>query len=173
MENKKGLSVLNIILLVVGVILDIYLSVTVLKNDQTALVTSIALACACCFGILYAVYGYKKDVATYALWFYGVFAIAVASKLWFLKAHDGIFLPTVVSFACLAVLAIARDLGKSKSMTLCVVNLIAAVALPVYYLMNGIDVYYVLVFVTEAILSVVLLIMMYAKYQDKASRDSK
>jgi len=168
----KWLSALNVILLIAGAALDVYLTVTVLKGQQTAMASSIALACACCFGLLYAVYGYQKDVATYATWFYGVFAIAEASKFYLIKEYDGILLPTIIAFACLSVLAIAKNLGKEKSRSLCILILVAAICSAGYYLIMGQPVY-ALIGTTEIILSFVLLIMMIAKYKDKEARGSK
>jgi len=168
----KWLSALNIILLIAGAVLDVYLTVTVLKGQKTAMASSIALACACCFGLLYAVYGYQKDVATYAKWFYGVFAIAEASKFYMLKeANDVILLPTIIAFACLSVFAIAKDLGKEKSKSLCLTTLVCAIASPVYYLVMG-NQDFALVTVTEVILAFVLTIMIFAKYKDKEARGS-
>lgn len=125
--------------------------------------------------VVYCVYGYQKKVAeTYtitAVTFAFAQLVAIINAA---NSKDYISLALLaISFACLCVLAIGKDLGKENSLfivfsvaALSVANLIYQ-AVTVGLGVGSGDL------VTGVIISLVFILMVFAKYSDKASRGSK
>jgi len=127
-------------------------------------------------GIYYILTGCKKGEGTaYYKWYMIAFAFLV---LLFLLRSKEMAVASVmllaVDFGALCVLCFGKDLGKTLSSTFAIISVIVAVAHffitlsagPMADLMKT-------QLITEFVLAVTTLIMVIAKYEDKASRGSK
>jgi len=121
----------------------------------------------------YCITGYKKSSARY---FKGVlFAriISAALGLYIVSMYSQIFavICSVVSLMCLLTLAFVKDLGKGFSMCLSILIIVASSTNFAYY--TGLTGSVNACHATAVLLSVILLLMILAKYADKAARGSK
>ena len=129
----------------------------------------------------YIVSGYTKDAAKYYKVFAGLYALASVVSLLYMYLHADAslfhFAATAVVFGLIIILAVAPNLGKARSLTLCgivialrLADLILAFftvtesAWPLWMIYMS--------FFSQLVLAVLLGIMNYAKYLDKAARHS-
>ena len=141
-------------------------------------ITQILCSLSVIFALLYSVYGYSKNAA-------GYFSLLTGSMLLtdfcgtltnVVSTADAVavrLLPTamyMISYACLAVLLIAKDLKKKKSFALVGVIIAAyAVRTACHIASYGLTESYNVI-LSNLSLALVLGIMIFAKYKDKANR---
>ncbi len=126
---------------------------------------------------VYCAFGFTKKAALFYKLFICIFAVAKLVNICILS--NGIFgadvlLPNSIIFGMLCVLGFATDLGKTKSL---IFGLIAALASVVELIICAINNFEGFLGVVPAIantaICAVLLLMILAKYYDKAERGSK
>lgn len=176
MEKKKvvpvWVSVINLILAVCGLAWTGYSMMTVTPPNGHALESQInqGLIMACLIvAAIYCLAGYKKSAAVFFKVVVSLYAAITFVAV--LLVHEGPLFLTVIStlaFGILCVFAVAKDLGKTKSYVLCWLNIVLAALRVVLYVIvegqlpGGLF--------SNLLLAVILGIMMYAKYADKAAR---
>jgi len=117
----------------------------------------------------YCFMGYKKDSAKYFRYFcvsYSLYSIALIA---FLAPYQA---PTVfcrgVSLFILGAFTFGTNLGKKKSYTLAAIDLVLTIIPVVVYLVGGGA--SIIPVLCDMLLSIVFVIMIYAKYVDKDNR---
>ncbi len=183
MEKKRvvpiWLSVVLLVLLVAGIAFDIFalLKYTELESWNTPVRIIDCIACG--IALAYCLKGYSKNAAGFFKAFciaycvsrvFPIFAIAESYRAGNF-VYPLILLMHLITFAAMSIFVVAKELGKKKSCVLAgiifactLVNLLPILGTP-FYFMIGI--------ITNLILTIVFLIMVYAKYQDKAARGTK
>lgn len=143
---------------------------------------------ACIFNIVallsamhYIVRGYTKDSAKYYKVFAGLFALSslVSLLYMYVDAEDTLFqvASTAVIFGLIIILAVAPNLGKKRSLILCGIAIVIRLAdlIVAFFTVKEsawpLWMIYMSYF-SQLVLAVLLGIMNYAKYLDKAARHS-
>lgn len=181
MKEKKivpiWVSAILAILLIAGIGLNIYYTITT-YNAIEEIPTRLFDFLACFYALTYCFKGYSKNVAST----YKIFSITyciscmlpifLVAKTYQAGIASAIVLALhLIVFACTSIFAFAKDLGKKKSYTL------AAIVLACTLINSGFGIAastpFILGMCGKVILSIVFLIMVYAKYQDKTARGTK
>jgi len=130
---------------------------------------SVILAVCYCFG------GYTKSSAGFfkAVVFLRLISTVIALITIF-PAHQWFpFVLTLILFACTAVFAFVKDIGKVRSMAMAVLMILIPIAYIVYTVSAVGFQYLVGAYFTALLQSIIFAIMVYAKYEDKTSRGTK
>lgn len=185
MENKKNLplKVVHLFFMVLGLCFCVH-DLLGIKNVYTdtkfavfaAFHTSAAIF-ALISGILYLTHGYKKNAAAYYkvyIMFLLVFDIfsTISGNL-----DDSYFMKFVwvINLVLLTILAVGKDLGKTKSFTLVGLILVGKIIVFIGMLktFGSFDVNLVLGMVAQIVLIITTGLMVCGKYLDKESRGAK
>lgn len=131
-QNYKGLNAIIVVLLFVCLITGVYRFISSLNKSTISIVLSFIFIVTCVAGLIYALYGYKKNAAMYYKTFMFFFSITniMQAVTDIIKTKDMSFesnisgvLRIVICIIAL-ILTFAKNLGKSSSMTLAYVMLI-------------------------------------------------
>jgi len=126
----------------------------------------------------YTIFGYKKDarlffkLALIDMMIMDFFSIAVATIYELPSVMHILVMFSSIMFAGLAMLVFTADIGRRKSMVITIVVFLAALVRAVYVAIQGYFLWALPVYV-RALLAIIMYIMVYAKYKDKAQRGSK
>lgn len=183
-KNLKQVGIVNIILIVATIVL---LFINFSSRTTIAKIDVIVCVIALIFGIFYAFNGYKKDAAKY----YKAFMIlvfvsalnSIITPLSFIitsqsaDAVSGIILtichlPIAV---CIGFLSFGKDLGKDKSIKLAIAVLVLNAIKLLYIVITGgtLGITTLSACIANAILAIIIVVFVSAKYADKASRGAK
>lgn len=183
MEKKtvvpKSISIFFVILCAAGIVLNIY---DIIKYGQSAGGCFVAMDIITCIAIImalvYCFMGYKKNAAAYFKAFsiagtliQMVYLYAMATKFDNVLTAKITFCVSLISYASWSMLAVNKDLGKTKSCWLSGIIMFLSVVVAMLQTPNG--TYYILKSCTVVLVSVFLFVMVYAKYQDKTDRGTK
>lgn len=179
--SKKVLTVLTVVasvLLLASIFANLF-SVYVGVSSDTFIpfdyVVAIALSIASILAVYYALTGCRKgEGSVYFRWF--MFSLALV-QLIALFQHASMSILTVlmltISFGCLLVLFIAKDLGQKLSTLLAGIVSAAAVAQFIIAAATGTLAVAWVKIATLTLLALTALLMVFAKYADKKARGSK
>lgn len=180
MTDRKGvprwLEIVLIVIILCGMAWTLYSIFTLQVPEEFAAgmqVTHGFLLLTLFAALIYCIKGCGKASADWFMFFLIMFTVmkfvfAVAAR----KATSALVPVTeVIPFGMLCVLAVAKDLGKNKSFILAVVVLLASLVQFMFLTLEGNSL--PASAFGSVILSVVLLVMLEAKYEDKATRGSK
>ena len=152
--------------------------ITMGLEQGLGLICTICLILTCLFGVFYVASGYSKPGAAYFTVFmalYGLSDLLSAAQLFLEQNSLPVALLQSLLFVCLLVLAVAKDPGQSKSVTVAAAGLLcaliaivvaffgAAVSSPLELIRPG----------TLLVLAFSSFLMVFAKYDDKKARGSK
>ena len=186
MNKKTNIAVMafNLALLLAALVHEITLIAK--TGIGEGLIVSILNSCACLFALLYVFYGCNKDAARFYHCFVCSFAVSAMSQIVILAGTVNNMpwqIATVATaFGVLCVLATSNDLGRTKSLCLGLVTFIECACALIINLIRMDKVVTLSALVSESthahlvtivVLSIVLNLMIVAKYIDKASRGSK
>ena len=184
MEKKESTNVLIFCLISVPAILailaDAYL-ITRLGRDITGIVTASFSAFATVAALTYVFTEYRKKSAPFYRAFLLLFAAAETSMVvWHALAPKPQMIPLVlfaIAATLLVTLTFAKDIGKSCSFVFCFAIFAANVAELLFGILEPIEggdvLLSIILAVSGIVLSLLLAIMIFAKYVDKAIRHSK
>lgn len=124
------------------------------------------------FAALYFMMGFKKDAAPYYKLFAWMFAISTCVFVLAVRTMPIVFVIIgLINYAILSILAVAKDLGKKKSFILCIISIVvSAAAIVLFCILNAGS---VITMASKLLLSVLLFVMVNAKYADKGIRGTK
>jgi len=179
MENQQksnayvpsGLAIVITILVVGTLVKNILYTIT---EDLSLLMRlgGVSIILSCIFSMLYCLYGYKKDAAKYFKMFCVSFSISLIVRT-ILNIEQGDIAGAIlaaIAVICLLILAFAKDLGKTKSYTLCGITFAVLIANVIVQAVSGKALTGA---VSRLIIGLTLAVMIHAKYKDKESRGSK
>ena len=172
-STYKVILILSLICIAAGLVLS---ALSITGNDS-----NLPQQIACLFNIaalIYAAYyilaGYSKDAAKYYKTYAAIFALAQVAALSAIGATANSYIGTLLSaltLAAILVLLFSKDLGKQKSMSLCVALLVLVVLSFISALVNEGWISVVMFpIIVRFVLACILTIMTVAKYIDKAAR---
>lgn len=127
---------------------------------------------------VYCVYGYKKDASNYFKAFILLLAIQELIRIPGIVKLGGVMsginisdylIFIAISFAVMCVLFMAENLGKKKSVILGLVALLLNILIVIKSVINGYY-FHLMVLLPNVVLFAVLVLMILAKYYDKAER---
>jgi len=127
------------------------------------------------YAAFYILAGYNKDNANFYKIFGAIYALAQIVDLAFLGTVNAgyvVMLFAALILAAILVLVFSKDLGKQKSMTICIV-LVALTAALTICAASGVLVEVVGMYWVKLVLACLYTLMTFAKYVDKAARGSK
>ncbi len=181
-DSKKFLVVMiiNVVLLVAAIIINIIgLNFTI---SPQLIVNLVAIA----FAMAYLIFDYTKEGNKLFRLFVGFLAIkeiyAIVNMAMFEIVPWFAIVLTVISYSAPLLICLSKDFGAKKSYATCFVYIAVSIASLVYTsvmlpgLVNGGTMEGTVLAIyntTRLILTLILLLMVYAKYQDKYSRGSK
>lgn len=175
-ENFKQVGIFNLLLIILVVIYDSIRLVTgsTLMPKIVILVHFVAYFA----GILYAFSGYKKEGVKYYKAF--MFFVAIAEILSFagkLTRSEPSTLSIVLSGVCIVAalaLAFVKDLGNKLSITLCSTCLAFHLYNLIHTAVNASAKFQAITGpLSDAVLIIIALVFVLAKYEDKAERGTK
>lgn len=184
MERKESTNVLIFCLIAVPAILailaDAYL-ITRLGRDIPGIVTASFSAFATVAALTYVFTEYRKKSVGFYRAFLLLFAAAeVSTVVRHILAEEPKLLSVVffsIAATLLVTLTFAKDIGKSCSFVFCFVILAANVAELLFGIFEPVEgsdlILGIILAVSGIVLSLLLAIMIFAKYTDKAARHSK
>jgi len=164
------------------VVILIILSIVALILNAAAMVNgeeNLPVQICCLFNIaalIYAAYyifsGFSKDAAKYFKAFGVIFALALVAAL---AAADGYLMTLLaaLSLSAVIILTFGKDMGKKASFIACGILLVLTVLFYIASLSSNAAFAVRSMTVTGIVLSLLLGVMIYAKYADKAQRGSK
>jgi len=149
-----------------------YYFATSSMSDPWSIVSMISYWGLCMMAALYAVFGYKKKAALYFKLFCWTFVlhdlIAVVLLVRIMDTLGIIML--AMSFFIIAVIAVTLNLGKRNSYILAIANILLFVVMLVRNIIGGFPFSAPL---SAILASVILLVMVFAKYRDKDARGTE
>ena len=188
MEKKsslyKTLLIISLILLVPTAVVSVQNVIGSSAGDDVFLRFSGVLSIlAAIVGIYYIATGFKKEHANAFKIYMACYVLSLLTSLISAGSYGTELLPlilTSIMFGLSLVLFLGKDLGKRNSQIYCSIIVILAIGLFLQVLIshmfvaNGGDAYGTMLAIRQSsnlVLSLVLAVMMYAKYVDKTSRD--
>jgi len=168
MQNKviKVLAIIACIALLVSLGANVY-AISSLNETAQDTVSSISLMLTSVFAIYYILAGAKKgEGTTYFRVYMALFGLVMLLSILFYASYIGGFVVFMaLSFGCLSILFVAKDLGVKWSVGLSLVVVVCGIiAMLVGPCLSS---------ATHLLLSLVTLLMVCAKYADKKARGSK
>ncbi len=127
---------------------------------------------------VYCAFGFTKKAASFYKLFICVFAISELVNIYGLSnGNFGVaaLLPQSIIFGMLCILGFATDLGKTKSLIFGLIALLASVVALIVCVINNINDFWAgtVHCIANTAMCTVLLLMILAKYYDKAERGTK
>jgi len=183
MEKKKVVPTwVSVVLLVICAAVLVF-NIIDIANNQLGIGYTICLLAetiSIILAVFYCLSGYKKSSAVLfkSVVFTRWIASAVALYLQYQSAETSAFTNTsyllaLVFFACLSVFAIAKDIGKPRSITMAIIMICVPVIETIYLIaLVGFNPA-IFRFLSYILLSIIFLLMVYAKYKDKEARGTK
>jgi len=175
MEKKLSFKIVSIVDLFL-LLVSIYANILGIVKDNNSLQYIFNLL-AIIFALAYCFIGYKKKGNLYYRLFSGFLALKEMMAIMHIGVYETVpgytFIIFTICYGVYLLLAVAKDLGKELSLVLTLVNVILSAFSFAYVAMN---VQYISVITynsTRLVLTLVLLIMVYAKYNDKKVRGTK
>lgn len=174
-KAKTIIKYVSVAALTFGLLLSIH-NIEHTNNTIYEKLTCITLILSLLSAIVYCIYGYKKNAASYFKAFITFFALSrlplIYTRVKMGGRVDRILLEAVV-FAMLCILSIAKDLGKSKSILIAINNFLLTSHVTVTNIITNNKLNYLYGSIISTILSLILILMILAKYYDKQERGSK
>lgn len=181
-QNYKKLNAIIVALLFICLGVSICYFAMGHSLDITIVILSIVNIVTCIVGLIYALYGYKKDVAKYFKAFMLFFCVSnlsqviidlITTKSMDFGSNISGVLRTVICVITL-ILTFAKDLGKSTSMGLAYTMLITGVVnvLRILVLYNN-DLLLTIINIGDLLMIIIGFLFVIEKYIDKASRGAK
>ncbi len=180
MENKRVVPVwVSVVLLTICVItLIIQIKALVLSINPFnpyVFVNIVFYVLAILSAVFYCLYGYKKSAAKF-FFLTTVFMLlteftAVIVNVSYTEVLPAVF--GVVACCCLSVLSFSKDLGKTKSFAFSWIVACVYLLNTINFVINWGTAYLVTIAFNNLSIAVIFLLMVYAKYQDKAARGTK
>ena len=175
---KKSLNVFAIIISVLSICCAIGIVYLTFSSELDALyiVESISNLLALIYAFFYLINGYKKDFATYykiAMLVNAVNALVVTA----LSSNEATKYISIIScaicFGAILTLALAKNLGKNTSITLCLIVIVLRTMGIVSCFMASatLDINLILM-LSQLVLALVILLATIAKYVDKQERNT-
>ena len=187
MEKKsslyKTLLVISLILLVPTAVVSVQNVIGSAGDDIFLRFSGVLSILAAIVGIYYIATGFKKEHANAFKIYMACYVLSLLTSLISAGSYGTELLPlilTSIMFGLALVLFLGKDLGKRNSQIYCSIIVILAIGLFLQVLIshmfvaNGGDAYGTMLAIRQSsnlVLSLVLAVMMYAKYVDKTSRD--
>jgi len=172
MEKNKVLLVF-VILASIGLLACAGINIYLINNlvpDVYEFIYAYSLVATSIFAVYYMVSGCKKEEgSTFFKIFMGLFALASLVNLF---GNESILVKvtSIISAILLIFLALVKDFGKRNSLIVASIILVTVVLKALNLNSEGAFVSRPLTFI---LLAIVTIIMIFAKYQDKANRNSK
>jgi len=176
----KILMYVNLVFIVLALIGNVYGYVS--TNNYQFILNISALG----LSLVYLFYGYKKFAASYFMFFMVFLAIKEGLALYSMIVDEKVpvYAAAIVGTMMLSYLCLAfiKNLGKKKSFIICgIILLLSLVTLisglvytPIVITAKTIVGLQLAMFnLTRVLMAIILIIMVYAKYEDKYSRGSK
>ncbi len=183
MENKGTVKTIVRVLGILAVIISIVLSACSLiaLNIKQARVDGIIMDSLMILSLIsiavYCVFGYTKKAALFYKLFICVFAISKLVNIYGLSAAKfgpDVMMPASIIFGMLCILGFATDLGKTKSLIFGFIALLTSVIELIICVVNRAEGFVgVVPAIANTAICAVLLLMIFAKYYDKAERGTK
>ncbi len=187
MEKKsslyKTLLIISLILLVPTAVVSVQNVIGAAGDDIFLRFSGVLSILAAIVGIYYIATGFKKEHANAFKIYMACYVLSLLTSLISAGSYGTELLPlilTSIMFGLALVLFLGKDLGKRNSQIYCSIIVILAIGLFLQVLIshmfvaNGGDAYGTMLAIRQSsnlVLSLVLAVMMYAKYVDKTSRD--
>lgn len=188
MENKRILPVwanILIIVLCLGALALYLYDIYLINPDSILSITTVLIAdilgiIIYCLSIIYCTNMFKKNSALYYILFcvfaaafiglnlYNVGPLTIFSSFYF---YSIFFFLDLISFAIFSIFAVAKNLGKKKSLTMAIIYLVITVIETLVSIPLGLNA--VLNSLTLVVVGVVFGIMVYAKYVEKGQREAE
>lgn len=171
---NAGILIINAFLALVCAIGIVY-STVYSELDMYYLVESMCAVVSILFTLIYLIHGFRKSYSEYytAAMYINAFNAIVVSAV---SINEAIrYIPTIsctLAFGCILVLAVAKDLGKTKSYVLSSIVVVCRVLGLSTLFVEGITPITLLV-ISQLVLAVIILICTIAKYNDKEIRKQK
>lgn len=185
--KKAGTITINAILVAVILRVSLYTTVQTLAARIQSVISIVALT----FGVFYALKGYKKNAAKnykgFMLLYFVNGLLSIVAPLSIEMSTNSFRLVSGVTLAgniviviCACILALGKDLGKNKSLTLsyailgCNLIKLVAIILDLEKNPNIVDTktlaYAIVAYVSNLLLAAILVIFVDGKYMDKEAR---
>jgi len=175
MEKKLGFKIVSVIDLVL-LLVSIYANVLGILKDSNILQYVFNLL-AILFAFAYCFVGYKKNGNLYYRLFCGFLALKEMMAITYIGLYENVpaftFIIFLICYGSYLVMAVAKDLGKEVSLILALVNTVLSAIAFVFVAINAQYISVITYNSTRLVLTLVLLIMVYAKYTDKKIRGTK
>jgi len=175
MERKIGFKIVSIIDLLL-LLVSIYANVLGIMKDNNYL-QYIANLLAIILAFAYYFVGYKKKGNLYYRLFSGFLALKEMLAIMYIGVYENVpaytFIIFTICFGVYLILAVAKDLGKKLSFVLASINIALSAFAFAYVAMNVKYISVITYNSTRLILTLVLIIMVYVKYNDKEIRGTK
>lgn len=146
-------------------------------RPTSEIISSVTLFFSLLSVLIYCLFGFKKDGAFYYKCFIDMFIVFLIADIVCFAGSPlntiGILICSVLMFVCLFILGFANNLGKLKSYLLGGLALSSNIAFLIQIIIQEQYLDGVLFMVCRLILTIILLLMITAKYIDKAERKSK
>ena len=171
-ENLKKAGYFNAGLIVVAIVLRL---MNMFNTPALVIADSIVCIAALVFGLFYSLKGYKKDAAAYyKLFMYLLLVSSLMSLSTIVVKFNALMLIcNIIIFVCVVALAVANNLGESKSNNCALIILICDLIKFFYIVAKTNDMPAIAGGFGNLALACVLCVFVSAKYADKAARGSK
>jgi len=171
-NSFKIVTVIDFVLLLVSIYAN-YIGIVNNNADIQYILNLVAIALA----LVYCFVEYKKNGNLY----YRLFSGFLAVKEMVVLAHVGVyedvpaftFFVFTICFGVYLLIAVAKDLGKVLSMVLAGINIVLSAIAFAFVAVNAQYIDVITYNSTRVVLTLVLMVMVYAKYKDKSNRGSK
>lgn len=171
-ENLKKAGYFNAGLIVVAIVLRL---MNMFNTPALAIVDSIVCIAALIFGLFYSLKGYKKDAAAYYKLFMYLLLVSSLMSLSTIvvKFNVLMLICDAIILICVVALAVANNLGESKSNNCALIILICDLIKFFYVVAKIKDMPTIAGEFANLVLACVLCVFVSAKYTDKATRGTK
>lgn len=171
-STKKMLKIVNLGFLIAAIAFTFS---DIFSRSGHLLAASCVQLLALLSALFYCLYGYKKDTAIYYRTFMALYAFSEIMRIVTFSSIGNSFKTTLLAiiFGALCVLAEAKDLGKKRSVAIGSIVFVMSVMLPLYNVFIGKAIWGGISKYSDIVLSIILCLMILAKYEDKAERGSK
>lgn len=182
--KKKTVLIVLVVLHLIALCFGVYAGFYTMFSKEAGIAMMVGAMCslaAICASLMYLFYGYKKNAASYFRGFMIAYALSQLAGLVIAgqnaeKTGLGVLLVGAV-YGPVLVMAVAENLGKKKSYTLCAIAVLLQIGVLVgaiitrgsanvggLFLMRG---------YMQLTLAVSMMLMTVAKYEDKSARGTK
>lgn len=166
---KKTLNIVNVIVLILAVAAEIW---TVITATGANLIVSIVELYVLFSAAFYWLYGYKKDTAKFYNLFIYAYAIVILFRVYTSAGFGSVpsAICATIAFGGTCILAVSKDLGKKKTLTIGFIVLVAMAVILVRGIVRGALLGATIGRAAETVDAILLNLMILAKYEDKAER---